>query len=102
MADFHFTRKAVEDLSQIWEYTMNTWSEEHADKYYNMLIAFCRHIATSPCFFHREYTEIESGLYGVKAGKHIIFYKITENKNIEVIRILHERMDLKTRIKKKN
>ena len=34
MAKYRFTRKAVEDLSDIWHYTLETWSQKQADRYY--------------------------------------------------------------------
>ena len=48
MAKYHLTNKAVEDLSNIWEYTVDTWSERQADDYYNMLIASCQKITEDP------------------------------------------------------
>lgn len=44
MAKYHFTNKAVEDLTNIWNYTFETWSERQADMYYNMLIESCQKI----------------------------------------------------------
>jgi toxin ParE1/3/4 len=41
MAEFRLTNRAVEDLSKIWEYTLEVWSENQADKYYDMLISNC-------------------------------------------------------------
>ena len=34
MAEYYFTNKAVEDLTKIYEYTYEFWSEKQADKYY--------------------------------------------------------------------
>ena len=34
MAKYFFTNKAVEDLSDIYEYTYQSWSEKQADNYY--------------------------------------------------------------------
>ena len=31
MAKYHLTNRAVEDLSNIWEYTVDTWSERQAE-----------------------------------------------------------------------
>lgn len=45
-----------------------------------------------------EYPGISSNLLGLKSGKHIIFYRLILAGEIEVIRILHERMDLKNRL----
>ncbi len=38
MAKYQLTKLAVNDLSEIWEYTYETWSEGQADKYYNLLL----------------------------------------------------------------
>ena len=42
MAEFKLTNKAVEDLSEIWDYTFKVWSEKQADKYYELLISNCQ------------------------------------------------------------
>ncbi|WP_396174987.1 hypothetical protein [Flavobacterium sp.] len=41
---------------------------------------------------------VTKGLLGFKSNHHIIFFRIIIPKEIEVLRILHERMDLKSRI----
>ena len=97
MANYTLTNKAVEDLSNIWNYTVDAWSEKQADKYYNMLIGFCSELCLHPEKGKR-YEEVETALLGYKAGRHIIFYKVLNPKQIAVIRILHERMDLKSRL----
>ena len=51
MAKYLLTRKAVEDLADIWNYTFDEWSERQADDYYNMLIASCQKITTNPWLF---------------------------------------------------
>ncbi len=48
MAEFKLTNKAVEDLSKIWEYTFDVWSEDQANTYYEMLISICQEIANNP------------------------------------------------------
>lgn len=98
MAKLHFSNKAVNDLSDIWDYTADMWSENQADQYYDMIIASCRKITGNPVLFGRQYKEIAEALYGFKANKHIIFYMVSDKGDIEIIRILHERMDLRNRI----
>ena len=98
MAKYHLTNKAVEDLSNIWEYTVDTWSERQADDYYNMLITSFQKITENPRLFGLKYEEIAEGLHGYRANKHIIFYRILADGDILVIRILHQRMDLKHRM----
>ena len=97
MAEYRLTNKAVEDLTQIWDYTFEKWSEVQADKYYNMLLENCQYIANNPDL-GKNYEGIIEGLLGYKAIRHIIFYRRSDENSIEVVRILHERMDLKNRI----
>ena len=95
---YHLTHKAVEDLTHIWEYTVEAWSEQQADNYYNMLIACCQKIATNPRLFGTSYDEVAEGLLGYRVGKHVIFYRTIADGEIVVIRILHQRMDFKHRM----
>lgn len=98
MAKVQFSNKAIEDLSGIWAYTIEQWSEQQADYYYEMLIAACDKVAANPTLFGRKYNEIAAGLLGFKANKHLIFYTIIDAETIFVVRILHEQMDLKNRM----
>lgn len=97
MAEYKLTNKAVEDLTRIWDYTFEKWSEEQADKYYNMLLENCQYIADNPDL-GKNYEGIIQELFGFKANRHIIFYRRIDDRSIEITRILHERMDLKNRI----
>ncbi|MCO5248160.1 MAG: type II toxin-antitoxin system RelE/ParE family toxin [Chitinophagales bacterium] len=97
MARYKLTNEAVEDLTKIWNYTYEEWSEKQADKYYGMLIENCRHIADNSAM-GRNYDGIRKDLFGLKSGKHIIFYRILNEGYIEITRILHERMDLKRKL----
>jgi toxin ParE1/3/4 len=98
MAKFKLTNNAVKDLSDIWNYTVETWSESQADKYYKLILNACAAIAKKPQQ-GKVYEEIYPNLKGKKASKHIIFYRIMDDKSIEIARILHERMDLKNKLK---
>ena len=97
MPKYFLSNKAVDDLSDIWNYTYNIWSESQADKYYNLLIDCCKKISKNPKI-GRNYNEIDKNILGYKAGHHIIFYQVIETDEIEVLRILHERMDLKNKM----
>jgi toxin ParE1/3/4 len=98
MGKYKISQKAIEDLSAIWEYTYYEWSESQADKYYWMLIDTCNEISDNPDI-GKDYSIIAKDLYGIKSGRHIVFYLRKKNKDIEIIRVLHEQMDLKTRVK---
>jgi|SRR5665648_260343 len=100
MARYRLTNKAVEDLTHIWNYTFDKWSEDQADTYYYMLLDNCKELASNPNL-GKNYSEITKKLLGFRVGRHLIFYRKIENNEIEITRILHEQMDLKYRIKEK-
>ena len=96
MGKFHLSNKAVEDLDAIWLYTLETWSESQADSYYHDLVAACQLIADHPTYLDREYSEILQGLYCRRCRKHLIFYILVDD-GVEIVRILHERMDIESK-----
>ena len=57
----------------------------------------CKGIGDNPDV-GKQYFAISQDLLGLKSGKHIIFYQQIFSNRIEIIRILHERMDLKNRM----
>lgn len=97
MAKVILKQEAINDLNNIWNYTFEKWSEIQADKYYSDLKNACKEIGENPSL-GRKYIGIENGLLGLKSGKHIIFYHLISTEEIEVIRILHESMDLNSRL----
>lgn len=98
MTKYYLTNKAVDDLTSIWNYTILNWSEQQADKYYGILIDTFHEIAKNPGL-GKIYQGIIPTLFGLRAKRHIIFYRIISITEIEITRILHEIMDLKKRIK---
>jgi toxin ParE1/3/4 len=100
MPKYILTNKAVTDLSDIWNYTYSKWSEIQADKYYQLLIDTCDKIADNPDL-GKDYSIVIDNLLGFRAGRHIIFYRRLEGDKIKVIRILHDQMDLGSRLQDK-
>ena len=96
MAKYELTNKAVGDLTGIWEYTIEKWSEQQADKYYNLLLDSFQDIANNP-ELGKNYDGIINDLVGLKTNRHIIFYRKRIDQPIEITRILHGQMDLKNR-----
>lgn len=95
MASYSLTKKALRDLSDIWEYTVDTWSERQADKYYFMLLTACQELADGKVS-GKLYPEVQAGIAGFRTGQHILFYRKHSDGDIEIVRILHEQMDLKS------
>jgi toxin ParE1/3/4 len=97
MAKVILRQEAIDDLNNIWEYTFEKWSENQADKYYAMLKLACKEIGKNP-EIGKQYNKITKNLLGLHSGRHIIFYQLVDEEEIEIIRILHERMHLKNRL----
>ena len=97
MAKYQITNKVVDDLTKIWNCTIDEWSENQADKYYLTLLENCNEVACNP-ELGKNYSVVSENLLGFLAGRHIIFYRKIEENEVEFTRILHEQMDLKDRI----
>lgn len=97
MAKFYLTNKAVEDLGEIWNYTVETWSENQAEIYYALLMDSCQELANKSSL-GKSYDVVEKNMLGFKVGQHVIFYRIVTEKEIEVVRILHGMMDMKNHL----
>ena len=97
MSKLLFTNKAVEDLSNIWNCTLNIWSESQAEIYYNLLIENCNEIASKPVI-GKKYDNITEGLLGLRVASHVIFYRVLPKQDVEITRILHGKMDFESRL----
>lgn len=95
MGKFSLTKKAIDDLNGIWLYTAENWSENQADKYYKLLTDAFPEIADTPKI-GRQYKEIDDLTYGLRVGRHIIFYRANKIQNVVILRILHQRMDIQS------
>ncbi len=97
MAEYIISEKALEDLNNIWIYTAENWSIEQANRYYNLIVDEIEYVSRN---FEttNDFGNIRKNYKFSKVKSHIVFYKKTENTEMEVVRILHERMDIKNRI----
>ena len=75
MSKYSFSKKAVEDLPDIWNYTFDIWPERQADKYYQFLIDFCNNISDN-AKTGKAYEEIAPDILGYRANLHVSFYKV--------------------------
>lgn len=90
------SKKAISDLEEIWLYTAEKWSVEQADRYYFLIMDEINYICRNT-YAGKKMDHIRKGYFASKVKSHLIFYRIN-NVMIEIIRILHERMDIDTRL----
>ena len=98
MAKYQLTNAAVKDLEEIWIYTYKNWSFEQADRYYNLIIDEIEFLSTNP-LSGRSMDYLKEGYRVSKVKSHLVFYKIINNEVVEIIRVLHQRMDVNSRMK---
>ncbi|MCY7421346.1 MAG: type II toxin-antitoxin system RelE/ParE family toxin [Chitinophagaceae bacterium] len=91
-----FYQTAVEDLEEIWLYTFQTWSLEQADRYQNLIYKEIEFLAGKPAS-GKDCSHMRKDYRSAKIRSHLIFYKYSSSE-IEIIRILHESMDIPNRL----
>ena len=90
-AEYRLTPSAESDLEGIWLYTLEEWGVEQADRYTDDLAAaFCR-LAEDPQL-GISCDDIREGYRRRRVGRHVIYFRIADY-GIDVIRVLHDRMD---------
>jgi toxin ParE1/3/4 len=95
---YKISSEANEDIRNIWFYTLHNWSAEQADKYVNNLIDQIEYVAQNPKM-GTDYGYIRKGYMRIRVNSHFIFYLINQRKKrVEIIRILNQRMDIKSRL----
>jgi toxin ParE1/3/4 len=94
---FTLTKKALADLVEIGRYTQKRWGKEQRNTYLTMLDGCFQQLAAAP-LEGRACDEIRSGYRKMNVGSHVIFYRQSRIDEIEIVRVLHERMDIESRL----
>lgn len=97
MPAFTLTNIAKADLIEIGRYTQNRWGREQRDQYLKMLDVSFQQLASDP-LKGKDCSDIRAGYRKFAVGSHVIFYRQTVTDTVEIVRILHGRMDLETRL----
>ena len=79
------------DLDEIWDYTAAKWNTEQAERYTRQLRVAVELIAADPTR-GQPCDELRPGYFKFATGSHILFCR-RSGKKIDVVRILHNRMD---------
>ncbi len=97
MASFRVKVAAKADLKGIARFTEKTWGKDQRNKYLTELDhAF--HQLTDNNELGRSCDHIRTGYRAYPVGSHIIFYKISDQHHVEIIRVLHKRTDVSSRL----
>lgn len=97
MQKYRISEKAINDLERIWLYTFRNWSKEQADRYHNLIIDEIKFIANN-FDLGRKIDYVRDGYRMSKVKSHLIFAKKSKDDVIEIVRILHQSMDIENRL----
>jgi toxin ParE1/3/4 len=96
--NYKISNKAAEDIENIWLYTYENWSLEQADRYINLIFDEIEFLADNPGS-GKDFDSIRKKYRYSRVKSHLIFYRqVDKQRLIEVIRILHQRMDIEERL----
>jgi toxin ParE1/3/4 len=96
MTQFQLSKLAISDLRSIGRYTQKTWGHEQRNRYLGELDAAFKLLVEQPELGY-QCDDIRPGYRKFPVGRHLIFYRPTPE-GVNIIRILHERMDADTHL----
>ena len=89
------TRQVEQDLVEIWLYTAEKWGETQADKYLHKIEACFEKISRGSALLK----PLVKNVQFIRCEHHDIF--LLAGKKPVVIAVLHEKMDILTRLRKR-
>ena len=94
---YDLTPDARRDIRSLWLYTVAEWGERQADRYIRLLETGMQRIAqrrTVPRRFSERYPQVLVS----RCEHHYIFYIHPDGQKPRILAVLHEHMDLLTRL----
>jgi toxin ParE1/3/4 len=92
MQNYRLSRAAQEDLWQIKSYSLTTWGKKQTQNYLATIESTLEKLTLSPKS-GKNRDDLMVGLRSFCVKQHVIFYRCNQEE-LEVIRILHGRMDI--------
>ncbi len=98
MNRFTVSPAARSDLRRIWLYTAENWSTQQADRYVTLVESAFQRIASGQVQ-GRNADAFKRGYLRLTVESHFVFYRPHASGSIEIMRVLHQRMNLPERLK---
>ncbi len=90
--------EAKDDIEKIWFYIFENWSLQQADRYFDLIMDEIEYIAKNPKS-GKDFSDVRKGYLRTRIKSHFIFYRLNKEQNeVEIIRVLHQRMDVENRL----
>ena len=92
MSRYVLSPAARADLEQIWEYSSERWDDDQAEEYLREVQRAIQRIVSNPTI-GRSFNDVRRGYRKHAVGSHTLYYRIGSDDVIDVVRVLHQRMD---------
>jgi toxin ParE1/3/4 len=93
MMSYVLSPRAQADIDEIWEYSVDRWDIDQANRYISEIRRAIEVVASDPRP-GRSCNEIRRGYRRFSAGSHVLFFRIVADQ-IDVVRVLHQSMDFR-------
>ena len=91
MKEIRLSPAAQRDLDGIWDYSEEKWGSQKAQQYIEAIQGTLISIANGKRITRP--VSVREGYFKCAVGSHIVFYR-TDDALLDVVRILHQRMDV--------
>ena len=91
MSGYVLSPRVQRDIEDIWNYSVERWNVEQAEKYIRQIHTAIEDVANEPQIA-RSCDHIRRGYWRYPAGSHVLFFRLIDD-GIDIIRVLHSRMD---------
>ena len=96
MSGFRLLPQAENDLEAIWLHSANNWSVDQAHAYVDSLVELFQLLSDNPLMC-RERNEFTPPVHIHHHAHHLIVFILSDN-GIDIVRVLHESMDIDTQL----
>lgn len=94
MKVYRLSPAAEADLDDIWIYTATEWSTRQADIYVSSLFDTLVLLGNNQGLGRSVYT-VKAGYRRLRCDHHLILYTAQPGEPVEIVRILHEKVDIR-------
>jgi toxin ParE1/3/4 len=93
MPSFRLSNKAVQDLHEIGRYTPNKWGVSQRNAYLKELDNCFSRLSENPHLWI-QCDSIAKGYRKFPLQSHVIYYRLSAKRTVDIIRVLHKSMDV--------
>ncbi|MFT8247176.1 type II toxin-antitoxin system RelE/ParE family toxin [Roseomonas sp. BN140053] len=97
MTRFILSPAAQADIEGIWDYTAERWDQAQAEHYVLAIRDACHELAAGTRR-SRPADEIRAGYRKAAVGSHVLFFRIMDDGRLDIVRVLHQRMDVSSHL----